>query len=82
VLLWLWQRPAALALILSLAWEPTYAADAALKRSPLQKKNTKTSCIELHTHFPSIQYVFAPPSPAVPAAYRNIQAQPEPEPRQ
>ena len=34
-LLWLWCRPAATALIRPLAWEPPYAAGAALKR---QKK--------------------------------------------
>ena len=31
-LLWLWHRPAAIALIQPLAWEPPYAVDAALKR--------------------------------------------------
>ena len=31
VLLWLWHRPAAAALIQPLAWEPAYAAGAALK---------------------------------------------------
>ena len=31
VLLWLWCRPAAVALIGPLAWEPPYAAGAALK---------------------------------------------------
>ena len=35
VLLWLWCRPAATALIGPLAWEPPYAMGAALKR---QKK--------------------------------------------
>ena len=34
--LWLWRRPAAVAPIQPLAWEPPYAAGAALK-----KKNTK-----------------------------------------
>ena len=34
-LLWLWRRPVATALIRPLAWEPPYAAGAALKR---QKK--------------------------------------------
>ena len=29
---WLWRKPAATAPIQSLAWEPPYAADAALKR--------------------------------------------------
>ena len=31
-LLWLWCRPAAVALIQPLAWEPPYAAGAALKK--------------------------------------------------
>ena len=31
VLLWLWRRPAAVALIRSLAWEPPNATGAALK---------------------------------------------------
>ena len=30
-LLWLWHRPAAVALIKPLVWEPPYAADVALK---------------------------------------------------
>ena len=38
-LLWLWCRTAAAALIGPLAWEPPYAADAALKRK--NKKTTK-----------------------------------------
>ena len=32
VLLWLWCRPAAVALIRPLAWEPPYTAGVALKR--------------------------------------------------
>ena len=36
VLLWLWHRPAAIALIQPLAWEPPYAVGVALKR--LKKK--------------------------------------------
>ena len=35
-LLWLWYRPAAVALIHPLAWEPPYVTGAALKK---QKKN-------------------------------------------
>ena len=38
VLLWLWCRPAAVAPVTPLAWEPPHAAGAALKR---QKKNKK-----------------------------------------
>ena len=37
-LLWLWRRLAAAALIQPLAWEPPYAAGAALKR-PKKKKD-------------------------------------------
>ena len=40
VLLWLWHRPAATALIQSLAWKPPYALSAALKRQK-NKKNKK-----------------------------------------
>ena len=47
-LLWLWHRPAAVALIQPLAWEPPYAAGVAQKRqkkkkpkpTPPPKKNT------------------------------------------
>ena len=38
VLLWLWRRPVAIALIQPLAWEPPYAAGAALKRQKTKKK--------------------------------------------
>ena len=38
-LLWLWCRPAAVALIQPLAWEPPYAACVALKSQKKQKKN-------------------------------------------
>ena len=37
-LLWLWGRPAAIALIRPLAWEPPYAMGAALKRQKDKKK--------------------------------------------
>ena len=38
VLLWLWHRPAATALIPSLAWEPPYASGVALNRQKTKKK--------------------------------------------
>ena len=41
VLLWLWCRPAAVALIQPLAWELPYAADAALKNSQKKKKKKR-----------------------------------------
>ena len=40
-LLWLWHRPAAVALIRSLAWELPYAAGAALEKAKRQKKKNK-----------------------------------------
>jgi len=39
VWLWLWRRPAATALIRPLAWEPPYAAGAALEKAKRQNKN-------------------------------------------
>ena len=41
-LLWLWCRPAATTLIRPLAWEPPYAAGAALKGQKTKKKKKKT----------------------------------------
>ena len=37
-LLWLWHRPAAIALIRPLAWEPPHATGVALKRQKTKKK--------------------------------------------
>ena len=42
VLLWLWHRLAAVALIGNLAWEPHYAAGVAIKRKKKKKKKNKT----------------------------------------
>ena len=36
--LWLWQRPAATALIQPLAWEPSYATGAALKKTKKERR--------------------------------------------
>ena len=41
VLLWLWCRQAATAPIQPLAWEPPYAADAALEKTKRQKRKEK-----------------------------------------
>ena len=38
MLLWLWRRPVATALIHPLAWEPPYAAEVALEKAKRQKK--------------------------------------------
>ena len=40
LLLWLWCRPVATALIVPLAWEPPYAAGAALKRQERKKESS------------------------------------------
>jgi len=42
VLLWLWCRPAAAALIRPIAWELPYAAGVALKRKKKKEKNLDT----------------------------------------
>ena len=41
VLLWLWRRLAAVALIRPLAWDPPYTAGAALKKAKKKKKKKK-----------------------------------------
>ena len=41
LLLWLWCRPAAVALIKPLAWEPPYAVGVALKKSKAKKRKKK-----------------------------------------
>ena len=41
VLLWLWHWPVATAPIQPLAWELTYAMDAALKRQKTKKKKSQ-----------------------------------------
>ena len=41
VLLWLWRRPAAVAPIRPLAWEPLYAVRAAQEMAKRQKKKKK-----------------------------------------
>ena len=43
VLLWLWRRPAATALIGPLAWDPPYAEGVALKRQ--QPQNIKSTVL-------------------------------------
>ena len=46
-LLWLWHRPAAVALIRPLAWEPPYVVGAALK---IQKRTISVSNIFKERH--------------------------------
>ena len=40
-LLWFWRRPAAVAVIRSLAWEPPYATSAALEKTKKKKKKKR-----------------------------------------
>ena len=46
-LLWLWYRPAAVAPMRPLAWEPPYAVAAALKKKKDQKRKKKNPSILL-----------------------------------
>ena len=41
LLLWLWHRPAATALIRPIAWKPPYAEGVALENAKKKKKKTK-----------------------------------------
>ena len=64
VLLWLWCRPAATALIGPLAWEPPYAAGAVLKRQKTKtkqtnKKNKQTLDAEENEMVPALSTLWA-----------------------
>ena len=50
-LLWLWCRPVATAPIQPLAWEPPYAAGAALEMAKRQKKKKKNLFSQLDYKF-------------------------------
>ena len=52
-LVWLWCRPAATALIRSLAWEPPYAAGAAIKKDQKKKKKREKKITNVH-HFSAL----------------------------
>ena len=45
ILLWLWCRPAATALIIPLAWEPPYAVGAALEKAKRQNNNNNNNVV-------------------------------------
>ena len=56
--MWLWHRPAAVALIQPLAWEPLYATDIPLKR-PKKKKKFKRVDLRLSVlSTMSLNYIF------------------------
>ena len=57
MLLWLWCGPAAIAPIRPLAWEPSYAAGAALKRP--KKKKVKKSRLPRYPFFSSNLNVYS-----------------------
>ena len=46
--LWLWCRPAAVALIRPLAWETPYAVGAALKKKPKKRKSACMPFTQIH----------------------------------
>ena len=48
VLLWLWCRPAAVAPIQNLCWEPPYAAGVALKTKTKKQKTSVQSAAKEH----------------------------------
>ena len=50
-MLWLWRRPAAVAPIQPLAWEPPYAWGVALKRQKKTKKKKKSRVLHLSHGF-------------------------------
>ena len=50
VLLWLWHRPMATALIWPLAWEPPYGTGVAQEKAERQKKKKKESLLTTSTH--------------------------------
>ena len=54
MLQWFWPRPAATAPIRSLAWEPPYAADAALEKAKRKKRN----CIVKICIYPPVYATF------------------------
>ena len=49
--MWLWCRPAATALMRSLAWEPPYVAGAALEKAKRQNKNKQTKTKKTSVHW-------------------------------
>ena len=85
-LLWLWRRPAAVALIGPLAWEPPYAVGKG-KKNPKNKKQLLIAVL-LHLHFQEgintegtflvlFQYHFITFSITLPFCYGNFQTYPK-----
>ena len=57
-MLWLWHRPAAIALIRPLAWEPPYAIGVALKR-PNKQTNKQKNPSKQRRESPAINLLIA-----------------------
>ena len=57
-MLWLWHRPAAIALIRPLAWEPPYAIGVALKR-PNKQTNKQKNPSKLRIESPAINLLIS-----------------------
>ena len=53
MLLWLWRRPATAASIPPLAWEPPYAAGAALKKQKQKQTKKNPQVILMHNSLPN-----------------------------
>ena len=80
VLLWLWRRLVATALIRPLAWEPPYAVEVALEKAKRQKKKkykapactshpyicTALSLCTSHTRVAQLLQLMSPPDAASP----------------
>ena len=49
VLLWLWRKPVAIALIRPLAWEPPYAVGTALEKTKKEDLIPLPSCVHKET---------------------------------
>ena len=66
MLLWLWYRPVATALIRPLAWKPPYAVGAALEKDKKTKKKKILICsnnIDAHPLTKQNEWILAKPRP-------------------
>ena len=60
VLQWLWRRPASLAPVRPLAWDPPYAVSAALKKTKKKKRRSKCFAYKqmLNAYTPNLKILF------------------------
>ena len=81
VLLWLWRRPAAIALIQPLAWEPPYATGVALKKQKKRKEKKErkkmqvgNSDLHFYRESPKNVYVlYIKGVSLIPCEYQSVQ---------